>query len=101
MLLCFGSTMIALNFAPDYYMDDMLKPEFLTPERWVAGLVSLISIGSGIAIYSWLWKDIFSWYKSSKSNNINPYRKSIRTDGVIILFVIGIIVIAILYYAIR
>ena len=93
--------MIVLNFAPPRYIGDMLKPEFLTSERRVAGLVSLIAIGSGLAIYIWLWKDIFVWHKSNQSNNKSPYRKSVRTDGVIILFVVAIITLAILYYALR
>ncbi|HKJ26444.1 MAG TPA: hypothetical protein VJ965_02305 [Anaerolineales bacterium] len=98
-----GAWILVSNFSIRLHV--MLDTEFLTPQKWLLGFLAVGLIVTGIGIFSWLRRDR---YLKSDSNpqslsKKTPFAMKVRQDanykGYFLLTVVGMIVLAILYYA--
>jgi hypothetical protein len=65
LFLAFGGFIIISNFYPYVFM----YPKDLVNRHYLIGCTGAISIILGLGIFSWLWKDLFSWRKSKNKRN--------------------------------
>jgi Co/Zn/Cd efflux system component len=56
LALCIGSIIILASFS--IRVSAMMEPGFLTLGKSTLGLIAVLLLLLGIAIFSWLWKDI-------------------------------------------
>jgi len=103
--LCSGAFLIATNFTT--LESSMLKPGFLTPEKWQAGLLGTGLILLGLSIFAWLLRGTFmlkpmdSQDLKRSTSQASLARKTANEKGYFILFLLAMILLTILYYAFR
>ncbi len=104
LALIIGAILILANF--NISMSRMMKPGFLTTEKWQVGLISLGLIAFGLGVFGWLSKDVFLGLKQSDKQKKRPgteayrARKDTSYKGTFLFLLLATIIGAILYYAI-
>lgn len=103
LALVAGAILILSNFTLS--RATMIKPGFLTAQKWQVGLISLGLIAFGLWVFGWLGKDIFLGQKRKDAQNKRPRteayraRKQASYSGIYLSLLLVTILSAILYYA--